>query len=261
MDTLPNYLLETILINLAPDNKGLIDDFLQLKMVCHLWNNILNHKNFWIRFCEINNYDYFDYINYDHKLQIKMQITGFIDIKYQQKILKRHLETTFLKYYPIFNNFEIYFGNIYNFSKIQYIDVSFRLLSMLYTKEWGEDLFYNFKNKMNSYIARGLDDKNRPFIAFKYINNKKNKIIWEIIYRNEFNEWTYMGDHNSYIGLLANENRELGYDSYKYIDRLLLNKPCGYIFNKKDDNNEYKLYESEKQINNNISTVQLYTYV
>jgi len=133
---------------------------------------------------------------------------------------------------------------------------------MLYSVKYEYDFFEEFKNKMKSNIARGYDDKKRPFLAFKYINNYNKEIYTEIIYKNEFNEWTYMGDYNSYIGLLSHSNRELGHYSYDYIKKLILNKNCGYIFWKKIDD-DYSLYESSDYLiidDNHIPTVELFNH-
>lgn len=261
MDILPYNLLEKILLELAPDKKCIIDDFFKLKYVCKKWNNILNNLSFWNKFTNIIQIDYLTEIENDHQLKTKIYICKNLDIMYQKNIIESHVKSIIFNYYPFFYYcLEDIFGNIYNFSKIQYMEVSFRLLSMLYSKQYGEDLFYLFKKQMIGPIARGIDDKNRPFFAFKYINNAKNQLFWEIIYKNEYNEWTFMGDHNAYIGLLADNNRVLTEYSFNYILRLLFREPCGYIFNKKNIfDNEYTLYESDKLVNN-ISTVELYNY-
>lgn len=261
MEYLPDIIVENILFNLAPDGKCLIDDFIKLKLVCKRWNDIINHYSFWKRYCSTNYYFIKDICQLTDFEAQKIKYKQFLKIKHQQEILKYHMEYIFYNQYNNINfvTMIIILGGVYNFSKLQYIDISWRLPSMLYSISLEYDFFDEFKKKMKGRIARGLDNKNRPFISFKYYDNHNDEYITEIIYRNNFNEWTYMGDMNkTYIGLQSHENRELSVNSYNYIERLLLNKPCGFIFYDKNQDNNYILYESYKSYNN-INTVSLFT--
>ena len=268
MDDLPIQLLENIIIDCFPSKECFVEEFINLKLVCKKWNNIINQKSFWLRLCSINEYDLVYILNLlkskHSKNNYKYSLNAEICI--QQNIIRYHTDLILYEYYDIFfeDDFRYlidFLGGTYKFSQIQYINVSWRLLSMLYSKIYEYDFFQEFKNNMTSNIARGLDDKNRPFIAFKYVNNYTRYIYTEIIYKNDFNEWTFMGVNNSYIGLLAKKNRELSHNSHDYILRMLLKQSCGYIFWKKNENQEYRLYESCKELVVNdsvIPTVELY---
>lgn len=253
IDYIPKTNLEKILIFVLNDILSDFDKLVNLKLVCKYWNYIINQRVFWEKFCISNNYDIHKIYNYnitDRKwdnnlgliyLNKKYRHKFFLDsiIKYSQSLNNNfqiniylyHLQNKIYNNYRIFNlfNFIDIIGGAEKFLHFQYIIVSSKLLDILYQPNI-DDLFLNFKNNMSTNIARGFDEKNRPYIALKYKNLKNNNLITEILFKNDFEEWTYMGDWNiGNIGLLSDKNRVLGVKSLNYLLRMLYNEPCGLI--------------------------------
>ena len=253
IEYIPINILEKILIYFLNDTLSDYDKLVDLKLVCKYWNYIVNQRVFWEKICISNNYNIHKIYNYklkdrkwennlgliyvNDKYRNKFFLNSIIkysqnlNINFQKNIYLYHLQNLIYKDYRIFNlfNFIDIIGGAEKFLKFQYVIVSSKLLDILYQPNI-DDLFLNFKNNMSTNIARGYDEKNRPYIALKYKNLKTNNLIIEIIFKNNFGEWTYMGDWNiGNIGLLSDRNRILGVKSLNYLLRMLYNEPCGLI--------------------------------
>ena len=167
-----------------------------------------------------------------NKIVIPHSKENKLELRIQNMFLQNHIRYSLLTFYP--NEITCLFS-VAEFFSIPVI----KNLNADFLDNLMGDRFNEFESFITSGIMRGFDTKNRPFLTFKYRDILNNRIIVETIFfkyniicnPSKKSRWTFTGRYNlTYIGLLADNNRVLGKDSFEYIKRLIQGDNCQVIF-------------------------------
>lgn len=248
MEKLPDEILIEIFSFLLPLKYCNIHNILNCQKVCKKWKRIVNDIE--IRNRYLNNI-----------------LGGNINILYYKDYYNDlHLLYELDCHHNIFKQFNIFFLEILTFDYIKKLPICYFKNSKCLDNMCSHECYINNHNlkdyvsNINSGIFRGIDDKGRHYILLFYKNLSTNEILYEFLYHkkliNNYNMVSYSGVYNkSYIGMCTNISnnlyyyyqnyREIGYESYNYLIRLLNKMPCG-IMKYNPDTDEY--YESYSEL-------------
>jgi len=238
MDSLPeSVLIKNIIIdNLLPINTMDFNGFLNYRFVNKTWYNIISDELFATRIKNILKKRKFYIPNLISNTN-KISMTSVFEI------------ITYVWYYRFPTRLLEIFGSLDNYLNLPVLyNVKSSMLDNLYdntiSDPWGE-----VKYRMKHNIMRGVDDKNRQFLALRYYHITKKEPILEIFYNNPLN-YTNIPPINIH-----------GIEREYYNDRY-------WTFSGKDNQcylgecSINELYLSNGMVyNNNIRSLQITTYI
>jgi hypothetical protein len=169
---------------------------------------------------------------------IPKSLTNEIDCATQHTFMENIIRFSLLTFYPNKITNLLTPLEFYNIPELKYLKAE-------YLDNLMGNLQDGFERMITSRMMRGFDSSGRPFLVFKYKDTINDKIIVETIYfkynlicnPQKKHGWTFMGRYNStYIGLLADTDRQLTDYSWDYINNLIMGGNCQVIFPQFEDN-------------------------
>jgi len=236
LTTIPDEILETIIIKSFDSHLTNIPQFFNQRMTCKRFYRIMNTGVFLDRF--ISN------ISSELKIDLYERFYNISNVSF-----KIYYKVVYSYLFNIFKNYIIHLydvqiidslGGYANFMKLDNIILHTKCLDNLCRKKCS-CRYHNILSKVKSPITRGIDSIGRGFVIFLYKNKKSENIHYEIIYNNNIpipKNTTFSGLYNTtYIGNKSanyksytfNMYRTLDYRSYDYIKRLVNRKPTGTV--------------------------------
>lgn len=242
MNKLSGELKQEIFIFLLPDKYCIIKDIINCMLVCKEWNYLINSvylkKVYFDLVFKKRNLYYFNKSVIDYEFTYNIQCYKNIFLRYN-KFLINFMSLNFIKHLPVccFKSSRC-IDNMCDYN--------------CYCNNHGLQKF------VTGSIMRGIDDKDRHYILFLYKNLTTKEILYEFLYHKEINPKisiiSYNGVFNkTYIGLNSETSyyyidnifyyKELGLNSYCYLNRLLSYNPCGILKYNPEIDTFYESYD------------------
>lgn len=240
MLSLPDEIIERILIMAIPRNDLDILKFFNTRLTCKLFHKIMVNKIFTTKVMESLNINNLIHSKYLHLNSVSTRIFNNLIYEYIHNLFKQY-------YLSIFGpQLIVALGGFKTFFNMQYIE---KLDYKCIDNVCGEDCckkYHNLHNIANSPITKGIDSKGRQFILFFY-KTSADDIYYEFLYQHNLanqNYMTFSGSNlNTFIGNMSLNNsddttisyRELHNISYSYVGKLVKNIAYEVILNDKLD--------------------------